>query len=374
MRYGWLLLGFLGGCGGCGKEQDPVRREPAPTASATVSAAPSASEAVAPPAVDAGDPCEPFLKSQNAAVDTALARAQKEADASAPATRSMLPRGLPQCVRSARGAWGIGLDTLVGTGPWSADQGPPQMDGAFTLVHLDGAGRRTSIVPAFFPCDDAPEGSKDNLCVEHFQETRSIELALAGDYDGDGEEEAQLRVAQDGEERAATSLVKLFTASGGRIVPLAKSHDGTIDRLTDVDGDGLLDLWLHPYDGPAMVNCLGNPDGRVHGVEFLAHARKGGTFATDDTVAHGSLAAACPARPKTLVAYAANGAVDQAKTGTRVVCARVRGAGIDEVTEALKRECPGFEQPSSCVNLGPVKACAPWLVEWAAMEPPALLK
>ena len=373
MRYAWLWLAFLGGCGACGKDPDPVRREPAPTASASVSAAPSASEAVAPATVDGGDPCEPFLKSQNASLDTALARARKEADASEPATRSMLPRGLPQCVRSARGAWGIGLDTLVGTGPWSVDQGPPQMDGAFTLVHLDGAGR-TSIVPAFFPCDGAGEGSKDNLCVEHFQETRSIELALAGDYDGDGEDEAQLRVAQDGEERAAATLVKLFTASGGRIEPLAKSHDGTIDRLVDVDGDGLLDLWLHPYDGPATVNCLGNPDEHVHGIEFLAHAQKGGTFTTNDTVSHGSLAAACPARPKTLVAYAANGAVDQARTGTRVVCARVRGAGIDEVTEALKRECPGFDQPSSCVNQGPVKVCAPWLLEWAAMAPPAVLK
>lgn len=153
MRYAWVVLGFVAGCGGCGKEPDPMRRDPTPITPASVSAAPSASEAVAPAAVDAGDPCEPFLKSQNASLDAALARAKKEANASEPATRSMLPRGLPQCVRSARGAWGIGLDTLVGTGPWSADQGPPQMDGAFTLVHLDGAGRRTSIVPAFFPCE-----------------------------------------------------------------------------------------------------------------------------------------------------------------------------------------------------------------------------
>jgi hypothetical protein len=372
MRLAWLALVLLGGCGGCHGDPDPVRKDPAPAASASV--APSASVAVVAPAAPAGDPCEPFLKEQNASIDAALAHARKEAGASEPATRAMLPRGLPQCMRSAKGAWAVGLDSLVGTGPWSGIDGPPQMDGAFTLVHLDGAGKRTSLVPSFFPCDGALEGSKDNLCVEHFQETGSIELSLLGDYDGDGEDEVLVGVGQHGEERAAATMSKLFTASAGRVEGLARSHDGTIARVADVDGDGLPDLWLHPYDGAATVNCLGNPDEHVHGVEFLAHAQKGGTFTTGDTAALSSLAAVCPAKPKTLVAYDANGAVDQAKTGTHVVCALVRGASADEVTGALQRECATFDQPSSCAKQGPAKVCAPWLLEWAALAPPAHLR
>ena len=372
MRLAWLGLALLGGCGACREDPAPVGRDPASVAS---SAAPSASTVVAAPVtVDAGDPCGPFLEEQNRKIDTALARAQKDVDASEPATRGTLPRGFPQCVRSARGAWAVGLDTLVAFGVWSGFEGRPQMDGAFTLVHLDATGHRVSAVPAFFHCDSATEGSKDNLCLEHFQETRNVELSLVGDYDGDGEDEVLVRVSEDGEERAAATQVKLFTASAGRIEPLAKSHDGTIDRAVDVDGDGLSDLWLRPYDGAGTVNCLGNTDAHLHGIEFLAHAQRGGTFSTGDTVALSSLAAVCPAKPKPLVAHAANGSVDQARTGTHVVCARVRGASADEVVQALKDECPSFDQPSSCVKQGSEKACAPWLVEWAALDPPAHLK
>jgi hypothetical protein len=213
---------------------------------------------------------------------------------------------------------------------------------------------------------DHPPKREDNLDLTR----TTIEGPVFFDFDGDGDEEMFLRVAEvvDGIERRSAGRIWTFRriGPGAGIDRYAPARDIDVETLRDVDADGRPDAITYaPYVFAAGEWGCGLRVFRAHGPPFVAHALADGTFTRDDAVARAEARRACPSKPTTIVATV-EGVVDPQQTANDIACARMLGATIDEVVDAIDISC-GHE-------CGAARRCVDPSVwrRFAALDPPKL--
>ncbi len=139
----------------------------------------------------------------------------------------------------------------------------------------------------------------------------AVRSRLASDYDGDGIPELWMFSRTDGAEGGHSDKSGLYTAKTDVTAFGPTSTFADFGEPIDVDGDGILDLPTSAgiYLG-TEVSCEGKSD--EDAAEFVAHAKRDGTFSLEDDVAKAFVKKKwCPAPP---------GAV---KTARDALCARL---------------------------------------------------
>jgi hypothetical protein len=268
------------------------------------------------------------------------------------APTSLALDALGRCWPTSRGAWAISVDKPIPPGGHL---------GRWSIVHLDVDGARTAIGPTLYV--DHPPKREDNLDLQR----TTLEGPLFFDFDGDGEVEMFLRVAEvpDGIERRSAGRIWSFHRIRG-VERYAPARDLDVETLRDVDADGRPDVITYaPYSFPAGEAPCGFRAFRAHGPAFVAHALADGTFSRDDAIARAEALRACPSKPSTLVATV-DGVEDPQQTANDVACARMHGATIEEVDAAIDVGCGA--------QCGPLRRCVDASVwkRFAACDPPSL--
>jgi len=160
--------------------------------------------------------------------------------------------------------------------------------------------------------------------------------------------EVEIAFAHEGEsEEGEGAALWVFRYAGGRVTRLARVANA--QYLSDVDGDERPDavaihrrLWETPaefHQDPHDV-CVDE----VRAPMTAARSLPGGAFSITDPAVRAYNRRECPARPSTIVARDANGAVDEATTARTVVCAGawgVRRATISAATSTATSPRPG---------------------------------
>lgn len=248
---------------------------------------------------------------------------------------------LAQCQRTSRGAWAAVLDpehTFLGFAQWQ-------------LHHIDEEGHDVHYVERVV----TPTGPRSEVW---FQEQGHVprrqydvsEFVTLFDFDGDGEDE--IVFAHGGEsEQGEGAALWVFRYAGGRVTRLARVANAL--GMTDVDGDGRPDavavhrrLVMTPaeyHSTPVHHPCVDD----VRAPMTVARSLPGGTFSVSDPAVRAYNRRECHARPSTIVARDANGAVDEVTTAHNVVCAGVWGVRRATIEAAL-RTCDELVTEDDC--------------------------
>jgi hypothetical protein len=260
------------------------------------------------------------------------------------------------CADTQRGAWSLRVVRVThqGTLPNSNEE---QLTASVALVHTDASNHTSEITPEMGPCNDG------NLCRTFDYQTR-YSIALAGDVDGDGEDEIVVSTHTDVQEANPVEDFRIYRFGGGAIARLAPHIE--IAAMRDEDGDGVQDVVFHPYVTHALdSDCMGNSD-EIDGVDFVAHATRTG-YSVTDGVAKSVARKQCPSAPAKLVVP---GSV--ASTARAIVCARVWNVPEDRIKSDLSSQCAGFTSPTCTQKAGP-RDCPTDFLDWAAIDPPVHL-
>ncbi len=242
------------------------------------------------------------------------------------------------------------------------------------LHHIDGAGRDVHYVEYLSNSGNPrPERwfSEQNRPPRRpYDVTGFVDMF---DFDGDGEEEIVFTHEGESEEGEGVALW-VFRYAGGRVTRFARLANA--QYLSDVDGDDRPDavavhrrLWETPaefHQDPHDV-CVDE----VRAPMTAARSLPGGAFSISDPAVRAYNRRECPARPSTIVARDANGAVDEATTARNVVCAGAWGVRRATIEAAL-RACDELVTDDDCETVvrNP-QGCRhrALLLQWAAEFP-----
>jgi hypothetical protein len=182
-------------------------------------------------------------------------------------------------------------------------------------------------------------------------------LEVVSDYDGDGTPEAVVWTAQIGQEVRSSARGLLWSFARGAVVPYAKADKLSIAPfevtstaplepapLTDVDGDGRIDLLGYgPFFGVFKAGCGVIESFDAWGPRLALHARADGTFSDRDSAAVAHAKRQCPARPARIIA-ADEDRVDTRATFANLACARLWNVAANVIDAEKKATC-GNRQP-----------------------------
>lgn len=275
-------------------------------------------------------------------------------------TDAVLPTG--GCFPYEHGAWAVRLETFSITGVSQVDE---------RVLHVGLDGSEVALVDANVGANE--QGILQDYCCSPSRQYTGFHVF---DFDGDGVPELLFDVSSEGAEGGEDHRSWAVRFRAGQVEPYPMPEG--FGDLRDVDGDGRPDaVATHALDD--RMDCDGYAYERVEAPAVLAHSLADGTFSTSDAVAVAHARASCPRAPAVLVATRRErGAivVDDAATATNVVCSRLWGVPVADVTRALMRDCTEFAHRADCSTLGHRRRreCRhrATLLEWAASTPAVL--
>lgn len=198
-----------------------------------------------------------------------------------------------------------------------------------------------------------------------------VELRGVADFDADGRDELLLMESVHEYEANGWSVGRVWHVADGALAPYPPAAGFHIRDFRDVDADGLPDLVVAtPFEG--TINGCG-PDGMEirFGPEWIAHARRDGTFG-HDPVSRAEVKRRCPERPAAVVPFVGGG-IDNDELRRRLACAVVWGVPATVVSRELQARCPKHAVlPDECAYEGVLPACVnlPQLVQWTLATVP----
>ena len=177
-------------------------------------------------------------------------------------------------------------------------------------------------------------------------------LQVVSDYDGDGTQEAVVWTAQIGQEIRGSARGVLWSFQKGSVVPYAHAEQWAIAPfevdanaasetapLTDVDGDGRIDLLGYgPFFGVFKQGCGVVESFDALGPRLALHALATGGFSERDAVAVQYAKQQCPARPTRILTFAESG-VDRRATFANLGCARLWNVPASAIDSERKSAC-----------------------------------
>ena len=198
---------------------------------------------------------------------------------------------IEECIADEHGAWGF------------ATQHPSSEAGAdpsITVARITADGK---VVSATFPVE---------------RESSGFEIRVLPDFDKDGVPEV---FVFRGEQMSVPETGMLLTFQQGAVTGYKDVKGVPVSEVSDVDGDGILDVsYRYNLDGGYDVGC-GAPQPISYGPTFVAYGRADGTFQFYDPRTLAEMRKLCP-RPPT--------AADD-----DFFCARVWGFGtVDDLRRA----------------------------------------
>lgn len=248
----------------------------------------------------------------------------------------------------SNGAWAVSFKTF------EFEERSSTIQAQWSLVHVKQDGSRAETTPDLgngnvvaVDLDDFMnfnEGSRD-------EEGRSAEPARLelSDYDGDGQEEAVLLLEDYNSYEIGPwtdFYTGVFTHKGDKVTvyPPASGlslrlrgfeyYPPATDRqhylpnpLSDVDGDGRLDLLTQEPFIDSVDDCAAQRSVGAAGPPFLVHALPDGNFSTTDGAAAKFIREQCPVKPGETAP----------KTLYELVCKRVLGVRKEKILAQLKK-------------------------------------
>ena len=260
---------------------------------------------------------------------------------------------------AGRGAWGISLDHV--------ESAAGHVVGRWSLVHLTKEGRRAAVGLTLPRERTAPPVGDGIATTEgNFDDALTLDTPALFDFDGDGEDEVLIRLANAPGGRERVVAGHLWSFRDGVVSRYTRAPDLDIEALRDVDHDGRPDLeTFSPWQAPSRIGSpCAPPVYRVHGRSLLAHALSNGTFSLDDEVAKAVARGSCATAPASFTL-----ASDGVRTVTSLACARLRGASIDEVLRVIDAECVA-NPDDACVEVPACEDARLWRA--LARMPPSL--
>ena len=208
-------------------------------------------------------------------------------------------------------------------------------------------------------------GGGESLDYDWTTKERSIRLVVLSDYDGDGEPELLRTHEELFHESSPERKVDVLTYKGGALSPYLPAKGIDVDRVLDIDDDGLLDLVsTGPY---ARVDYTDHYDNswRVAPALLAWHAEPGGSFSLVSAASVAFTRKACPTRPTVAFTPQALGPVDP-EVVHDVLCEALWG-GNAAIAAAWNKACASFDasdEPSSCKD---------WPRQISRIKPPFIL-
>jgi hypothetical protein len=238
--------------------------------------------------------------------------------------------GIARCAGDAAGSWLLAIESFKAT--------KDEFSGVYRLVRVTAEGK---VIATNFHEDF---GHKQG------GEQHSAEITASVDIDKDGAFEVLLRAFGSHGDEDAWSTQHLYRLQGKGVtdvLPLDKKAPPSIEQVTDVDGDGRLDLVL---ESPFSLGIPCTLDGTALGPRVLLHGTPAG-FSPRDEVAQNFARLEClgAATDRLLTIPAGGDSTTAARRTTQAIgCARLGGASASEVKERLAREMPG-DLTNTCI-------------------------
>lgn len=269
----------------------------------------------------------------------------------------------------AHARWRLALARVYPSGAIEKIDGPPELDTLLT----------------------------ENSPCQAVESEERASLQAAADLDADGAPEVVLVDTSSGEESLDTWRASIWTVRGGKAeryrhdphlaTVMPDPHASALFRpqVRDVDGDGRPDF-LHqgPYAAVDHPACgLFGTSLAVPAV-FLIHARRDGSYVSDDKTAQAQIrsfcGAAAPAFPPAELRQHLGKDESLSKGAARyALCARVYGADPGELKQRMDRACPAWASDVDFYNLcgssevPEQTACPGWLGALIDIAPPLRL-
>jgi hypothetical protein len=222
---------------------------------------------------------------------------------------------------------------------------------ALARVSADGELTLAQRFPSFLHGSssdkDFPGLRDDNCCSEGYG-IGEPQLLFLNDQNSDGVPEIGLRASYGVEGSHEVSAV-LYRFEHGRIT----EEEWPVESMTDVDGDGRLDI-VAVDEVPAADQCGSGFPSYSASLPYLGHALPDGTYSFDDATARAYLLQQCPARPKSfgdaqaIWCAKAWGVTEKALSlGARRLCAKdpCQGQSNLPACESLESAIGGLKPP-----------------------------
>jgi hypothetical protein len=245
-----------------------------------------------------------------------------------PACTKML-RELDFCHGDARGVWGSVFDDVEMTSEPErpeATSNLPSMKATWSLVRRDD-GKATAV--SVVPLEKGQAGENWSFLDAYWFNPAHVTVQFF-DYDGDGSDEVILSSFEHHFEGEPRTLIQLWTARGGAVVPYQTGVPTPLTRVEDVDHDGRPDL----VTLEVSVTIPSGASARETGPDVVYHSVAGGKFDGRDAVARAAFEKSCPPE---LRSFGAASGRDPETLAMRLICSRAAGMTREQVTAAAER-------------------------------------